>query len=407
MTFTIVPSFRNNWTRSCFLLAAALLAAVLAGRADAAPPGLPRAAPEDVQMDGGTLDEIDRVVEQGIARGNLPGCVVLVGRQGKIVFWRAYGHRQLQPSPLPMTPDTLFDLASLTKPIATATSVMRLIQSGQLTLDDRVATHLPDFGQAGKDKITVRQLLTHQSGLLADNSLADYAQGRDAAWQRINALGLRAEPGTEFIYSDVGYIVLGELIARLSGQDLHEFSRQAIFQPLGMSDTGFLPDSERASRAATTEQRDGRWMRGQVHDPRAHRLGGVAGHAGLFSTAADLARYAQMLLDGGRYAGVRVLDEATVELMRRPVPVPGGLRGLGWDIQTGYSSNRGDLFSAQAFGHGGFTGTSLWIDPQLKMFVVFLSNRVHPDGKGLVNPLAGRIGTIAAAAVGRKPVAGE
>jgi CubicO group peptidase (beta-lactamase class C family) len=231
--------------------------------------------------------------------------------------------------------------------------------------------------------------------------MQDYADGPRVAFERICELKPLAEPGQKFVYSDVGFIVLGEVVRRVSGKNVHEFSQENLFRPLGMTETGYLPAEELRRRAAPTEKRDGQWLRGEVHDPRAFKLEGIAGHAGLFSTAEDLAVYAQMLLDRGEYAGVRVLKPETVELMTSPHTVPGGVRALGWDMRTRYSSNRGESFSPRAFGHGGFTGTTLWIDPELDLFVIFLSNRVHPDGKGLVNPLAGRIGTITADAIAK------
>ncbi|MGQ9574755.1 MAG: exo-beta-N-acetylmuramidase NamZ domain-containing protein [Thermoguttaceae bacterium] len=376
-----------------------LAAAGLPGPSTAAPPRLPLVRPEQAGMDAATLARIDAVVEEGLQARNMPGCVVAIGRHGKLVLWKAYGSRQLLPQPVPMTTDTLFDLASLTKPVATATSLMLLIQAGKLRLEDRVAAYLPEFGQNGKQQITVLQLLTHQSGLVADNPLADYQDGPARAWQRLCGLKPLAEPGSKFIYSDVGYIVLGELVERVSGQRLAEFAQENIFQPLGMTQTGFQPDAERRQRAAPTENRDGKWICGEVHDPRAHLLGGVAGHAGLFSTAGDLAVFAQMMLGRGQYGGVRILAPETVELMTRPLSVPGGLRGLGWDIRTPLSTNRSERFSSRAFGHGGFTGTVLWIDPEHDLFVIFLSNRLHPDGKGAVNRLAKRIGTLAVEAI--------
>lgn len=372
------------------------------GALTAAVPRLPRGRPQEVGIRARHLDQIDHVVAEALKAKRMPGCVVAIGRRGKVVFLKAYGLRQVQPARAPMTTDTLFDLASLTKPIATATCVMILAEQGKLRLQDRVARHLPEFGQNGKEEVTVSQLLTHQGGLMPDNSLRDYADGPQKAWQRILALKPSVAPGTKFVYSDVGYLVLGEVVRRVSGRNLHEFSRENLFRPLGMADTGYLPEDRLRPRAAPTEQRDGKWMQGEVHDPRAYRLGGIAGHAGLFSTAEDLAVYAQMMLGGGQYAGVRVLSTRSVAEMTRPVAVSGGLRGLGWDVKTGYSSNRGRSFSPCAFGHGGFTGTSLWIDPQLDLFVIFLSNRLHPDGKGAVNPVAGRIGTIAAEAIEKK-----
>lgn len=354
-------------------------------------------------MDETRLAFIDKAVEEEIAAKKLPGCVVLIGRQGKIAWLKAYGNKQLEPEPVAMTIDTVFDLASLTKPVATATSVMILVEEGKLQVRDRVAQYIPEFAQNGKDRITVLQLLTHQSGLIADNALSDFDDGPERAFERIYALRPQAEPGTKFIYSDVGFMVLGELVKRLSGKSVYEYSRERIFGPLGMKETGYLPAAELRARAAPAEKRDGHWMQGEVHDPRAHALGGIAGHAGLFSTAADLAIYAQMMLGRGNFAGERILSPRTVDLMTEPVAVPGGLRGLGWDMQTSYSINRGELMSPAAYGHGGFTGTGIWIDPELDLFVIFLSNRVHPNGKGLVNPLIGRIGTIAAAAITNPP----
>jgi CubicO group peptidase (beta-lactamase class C family) len=378
----------------------AMLAVLLScGSAPAA--RLPTAEPEAAGMDGERLAEIDQVVADTLAARKMPGCVVLIARRGKVVFLKAYGRRSLEPVESPMATDTVFDLASLTKPIATATSVMLLAEQGKLGLDEPVAKYLPEFAPNGKEAITVRQLLTHQGGLIADNDLADYADGPDKAIERTLATKPRAAPGETFVYSDVGFIVLGELVRRVAGEDLDRFTAAHIFQPLGLAETGYLPGEELRRRAAPTEKRDGHWMQGEVHDPRAFALGGVAGHAGLFSTAEELAVYAQMLLREGEFAGVRILKPETVADMTRAHQVRGGWRALGWDMRTGYSSNRGSGVSDRAFGHGGFTGTSLWIDPPLDLTVIFLSNRVHPDGKGLVNPLAGRIGTIAAEAIQR------
>lgn len=376
--------------------------------------GLPRATPEEVGIDQKHLSKIDDLVAQGLAEKRMPGCVICVGRHGKIVWLKAYGDKQVEPHRRAMTTDTVFDLASITKPVATATSVMLLLERGQLKLGQRVTDWIPEFGKNEKDQITIFDLLTHQSGLLPDNPLRDYDEGPEAALARICDLKLQAPTGTRFIYSDVNFILLGEIVRRASGRSLDRFTREEIFEPLGMHDTMFLPGEAQRARAAPTEQREGRWMQGEVHDPRAWRLGGVAGHAGLFSTAADLAIYAQMLLQGGEYGGVRILAPATVAAMTRSYRIVGGqrstqegvpfnppvyLRGLGWDKRSAYSINRGELFSEAAFGHGGFTGTVLWIDPELDLFFIFLSNRVHPDGKGLVNPLAGRMATVVAASV--------
>lgn len=375
------------------------LAAVLVQTVSAQPSGLTICRPDECNLNAGRLAAIDEIVDEGLRYDRMPGCVVLVGYQGRIEWLKSYGSRQLKPETVPMTTDTVFDLASLTKPVATATSIMLLIEDGSVELDAPATKYIPEFAGNGKKVITVRQLLTHQSGLLPDNSIRDYENGRGEAYRRIHELDLRAEPGTRFMYSDVGFIVLGEIVERVSGKSLDTFAKERIFAPLGMLETGFNPDQELRDRAAPTQERNGAWMRGEVHDPRAYRMDGVAGHAGLFSTAQDLARYAQMLINGGVLGDTRILKEETCQLMQTSQQVSGGIRTLGWDRRTGYSSNRGDLFSPAAFGHGGFTGTAMWIDPELEMFVIFLSNRVHPDGKGSVNSLAGRIGTIAAAAI--------
>lgn len=415
----------NNVT--AFRLVGPLVAGLLIACCTAQAAGLPHAEPAAAGMDAEHLRRIDDLVAQGLAEKRMPGCVVCVGRRGQIVLLKAYGQKQLKPSELPMTTDTVFDMASITKPVATATSIMLLVERGQLKLGDRVSAHIPAFAANDKEQITIFDLLTHQSGLLPDNALADYNDGPEKAIERICELKLQAPTGTRLIYSDVNYILLGELVRRISGQSVHEFSRDNIYQPLGMKETGYLPSEELKARAAPTQERDGHWMQGEVHDPRAFKLGGVAGHAGLFSTAEDLAVYAQMMIGGGEHNGVRVLSPQTVATMTRGYRIPSGrlapraerplaeradhiyLRGLGWDKRSGYSINRGELLTDAAFGHGGFTGTTLWIDPELELFVIFLSNRVHPDGKGLVNPLAGRIGTVAAGAIrdtaSKKPAA--
>ena len=338
--------------------------------------------------------EIERLVAEALAQEKLPGCVVAVGRASGVLYTKAFGARALLPGTEPMTVDTIFDLASLTKPLATATSLMLLAERGKVDLDSSVSRYLREFTSRGKAAITLRQLLTHVSGLPSETPVSDYEKGRAAAWKAIVALKPKAAPGERFIYSDVGYIVLEEVVRRVARTGLDRFSEAEIFRPLGMEDTEFLPDPDKRSRIAPTEQREGEWIRGQVHDPRAYRLGGVAGHAGLFSTAADLTRFARMLLGKGAIGNTRVLSARSVAAMLAPHDVPGGIRALGWDMQTSYSANRGLSLSRRAIGHGGYTGTSFWIDPEKDLFVVFLSNRVHPDGKGAINDLAGGIATL-------------
>jgi uncharacterized protein YbbC (DUF1343 family)/CubicO group peptidase (beta-lactamase class C family) len=366
---------------------------------------LPQSKPADVGMDASQLDAIDKLVEQAISEEKLPGAVVTIGRQGSIVFQRTYGHRQLSPESLPMLKDTVFDLASLTKPIATATSIMRLVELEMIQLDDRVGDHLPEFAVEGKQDVTIKQLLTHVGGLIPDNAMKDYEDGPEASRANFLKLGLNYEPGKRFRYSDVGFQVLGELIKSKTGKSVAEFAEETIFRPLGMHETKYLPGRSLRKRAATTQQREGRWMVGEVHDPRAYAMGGVAGHAGLFGTADDLAVYAQMMLQEGRFGDATILQPETVRMMTAGNEVPGStsrspwMRGLGWDKRSPYSSNRGETMSDAAYGHGGFTGTAIWIDPGFDLFVIFLSNRVHPDGKGAVNPLAGEVGAIAVNAI--------
>jgi uncharacterized protein YbbC (DUF1343 family)/CubicO group peptidase (beta-lactamase class C family) len=355
--------------------------------------------PESMGFNASHLAMIDSQVESEIKKGNLPGCVVLIGRREGVALAKTYGYRQIEPTPEPMLLDTVFDMASVTKPVATATSIMQLVERGQIRLGDTVATYIPEFGQNGKEAITIEQLLTHQGGLIADNPLKDYEHGTDEAWVRIWKLKPAEPVGTKFVYSDVGFIVLGEVIRRVTGQNVNEFSRENIFEPLDMSESGYLLEESLRQRSATTEKRDDKWMRGEVHDPRAYLLGGVAGHAGLFSTAGDLSHYARMIINEGKYNGRQVLSPNTIAEMRRPRMIGDQRRALGWDSRSKYSTNRGELMSDSAIGHGGFTGNGLWIDPELNLFVIFLSTRLHPDGQGNVNPLIGRIGSIAAAAI--------
>ncbi|HLJ97694.1 MAG TPA: exo-beta-N-acetylmuramidase NamZ domain-containing protein [Gemmataceae bacterium] len=356
--------------------------------------------PSITSIDPDRLARIDRVVSRAIEQGQMPGAVILILHRGAAVFRKAYGLRSKEPAATPMTLDTVFDLASLTKPIATATSVLLLVEEGKLRFSDRVAQYLPAFGQNGKNRITVEQLLLHTSGLIADNPEADYREGRSKSLERVYLLTPIAEPGARFIYSDMGYLVLGELVAKLAGMPLDEFAHQRIFAPLGMKDTGFRPIGSQRERAAPASLRNGHWIAGEVHDPRAFQLGGVAGHAGLFSTADDLAVYVTMLLQGGAIHGRRILSPLSVRAMTTPRPVPSGFRTYGWDVDTSFSANRGELFPrGQSFGHTGFTGTSIWIDPGSQTAVIFLSNRLHPDDKGNVTRVRNQVATLAAAAL--------
>jgi uncharacterized protein YbbC (DUF1343 family)/CubicO group peptidase (beta-lactamase class C family) len=367
-------------------------------------------APAAPTIDSSRFEEIPPLIEQAIADKKLPGAVVLIGRGNRVLYRKAVGHRALVPSVEPMTLDTMFDLASLTKVVATTTSVMKLLEDGKVRLNDRVASFIPGFERYGKGDITVRHLMTHESGLRPDLDLADMWTGYDKAIELAIEEVPTSSPGERFVYSDINYILLGEIVHRVSGEALDHFARTRIFEPLGMKETMFTPPASLRARIAPTEKcteygwpchgPDMQMLRGIVHDPTARRMGGVAGHAGLFSTAADLAVFCRMLLDGGRGNGVRILSPLTVSKMTSPVMgTEPNVRGLGWDIDSAYSSNRGELLPVGSFGHTGFTGTSLWIDPATRLFVVFLSNRVHPDGKGDVTPLRAKVATIAASAI--------
>jgi uncharacterized protein YbbC (DUF1343 family) len=340
---------------------------------------------------------IDAAVEEAISSQSVPGAVVLIGRHDRVLLRRAYGFREVEPDRAPMTIDTVFDLASLTKPIATGTSIMVLSERGGIGLDDLLIKYVPECSKEGYRAITLRHLLLHVSGLPADIPMEAFAHGRGDAIRRICDVSLRAAPGVALIYSDLGFILLEEVVRRVTSRELSVFADEVIFAPLGMQDTGFLPSDRLRRRAAWTELVDGVWRAGVVHDPRAYLLGGVAGHAGLFSTADDLALYARAILGGGAVDGKRVLSPRTVASMIAPHDVPGSIRALGWSVQ---SSWRGEGLSPTAIGHFGFTGTALWIDPDKDLFSVVLTNRVHPDGNGDAKPLVARVNTIAAQAIG-------
>ncbi len=365
----------------------------------AVPPRRTPAVPPVVRLAPADQRRIDLAVRGAIEKGEIPGCVVLVGRGDGTVFRRAYGHRALEPRPEPMHADAIFDLASLTKPIATAGAMLLLHDGALLDLDAPVAAHLPVLARGAHAQITARMLLTHSSGLPAASALSDYDQGLEHALGRIAAVELVARPGTQYRYSDLGYVVLGALVERLARRSLAPYTRKAIFAPLGMSRTAFLPSAELRARAVPTERRSGAWLVGRVHDPRAARLGGVAGHAGLFSTADDLARFVTSLLHLGELAGRRVWSAATVREMLRPQGVPQHPRALGWDVVPIRDRQTGAVRHSLA--HGGFTGTYLWLDPQADLFLIVLSSRLHPDGKGRVHELCAELRRIAVEALPR------
>ncbi|MEK6303450.1 MAG: exo-beta-N-acetylmuramidase NamZ domain-containing protein [Acidobacteriota bacterium] len=386
-------------------------------------------------MSSERLAKIDEAALESIARKETPGAVVLVARKGRIVFRKAFGDRAIEPKREPMTIDTIFDLASLTKIVATATSIMILVEQGKVSLADPVALYIPEFGKFGKERITVEQLMTHRAGLPPDNEIADYVGKTIDPLEQIYQLRPSYEPGTRFVYSDVGFIVAAEIVRRVSGKRIDRFAEDTIFTPLEMKSSFFSAKMEGirneaksktgdysietlrriseflkqiSERTAPTETREGHWMRGEVHDPRAYEMGGVAGHAGLFSTADDLAIFCQMILNKGEYGGTRILAPYTVGRMISAQSLPTSqMRGIGWDVNTAFSSNRGDLFPVGTFGHTGFTGTSIWLDPLSETFVVLLTNRVHPNGKGDVTRLRSFVASIVAAAITDLPKAAQ
>ncbi len=341
--------------------------------------------------------EVREAIDSAIAAGDLPGAVVGFWHNGEWLVRDVYGNRAMDKDPEAMTLDTVFDMASITKPVSTATSIAILAERGKVDLEAPVKTYVPEFTGDGRDAVLVKHLLRHTAGLIPDNAIQDYQSGIENAWKNLYAVKIQSTPGTKFVYSDVCFQLLGKIVENASGQPLNEFAKANIFQPLGMKDSGYLPSETLRPRIAPTEPRDGVMLRGVVHDPRSALMGGVAGHAGLFSTLDDIARYSQMMLGRGTFEGAQVMKPETVLKLTAPHKVDSrgdfGVmsRTNGFDHHTSFSYNSGDVLSTAAFGHGGFTGTVLWIDPAQNCFFVFLSNRLHPDGKGNVNRLAGKV----------------
>jgi len=346
------------------------------------------------------LAQMDVAINAAIAGHHCPGGVLWVEHDGA-AYHKAFGNRALVPAVEPMTEDTIFDAASLTKVIATTPAMMLLIQRGQVQLDAPVTNYIPEFTGGGKEAITVRELMTHTSGLVPDIETKTDWHGEAEAIRKACATEVQSKPGTEFKYSDVNFFMLGEIVQRVSGTPLEVFVHREIFAPLKMDDTGYLPPPEKIPRIAPTEVVDGKPWRGVVHDPTSRHMGGVAGHAGLFTTASDTARYARMLLNGGKLDGVRIFKPETVKLMTtvQSPPEISAKRGLGWDIDSPYAGPRGNIFPVGSYGHTGWTGGSLWIDPFSKTFVIFMSNRNHPTEAGNVLPLRRQLGTLAGEAV--------
>lgn len=351
-------------------------------------------------FDQGKLDAIGVAIHEARGEKRLPGGVLWLERQD-VSFHRAYGMASTRPVSTVAQGDTIYDAASLTKVVATTPAVLLLHERGKLNVQDPVRVHLPEFTGQGREAITIRHLLTHTSGLRPDISVNGWSGHQECIAKCMVELP-RAAPDERFIYSDINFQLLDEVVRRVSKKRLDVFCSEEIFGPLKMHDTGYNPPAAKRTRIAPTTVTDGKALRGVVHDPRARKTSGIAGHAGLFTTAPDLARYARMLLQAGELDGVRLFKPETVQLMTS-VQTPSSLparRGLGWDIDTGYSSPRGHKFPLGSFGHTGFTGPSLWIDPYSKTFVVFLCNRVHPTERGpSVVPLRRTIGTLAAEAV--------
>ncbi len=366
--------------------------------------------PESIGLSSEKLKYIDSVVNKNLNEGNMPGAVVVIGGKNGIVFRKAYGYSWLVPEKKPMTLETIFDLASVTKPVATATSVMILLERGLISLEDEVRKYIPEFkpyvDENGREyHAKIYHLLTHTSGLPdytnADSIKAKYGYpAPEGTIETICNLPRFAPPGKEFKYSCLGFITLAEIVKRVTGQNIAEFARDNIFKPLGMNKTTYNPGESLKKFCAPTEFRNGKMTCGEVHDPLAFVQGGVSGNAGLFSTGDDLAIYAQMILNKGEYKGIRILGSKTVELMTSVFPkVEFAGRGLGWDINSAYIQQRGDIFEIGSFGHTGFTGTSIHISFKENIFVIILTNRVHPDGKGNVASLRRSIANIVAGSI--------
>jgi uncharacterized protein YbbC (DUF1343 family)/CubicO group peptidase (beta-lactamase class C family) len=372
--------------RKTAVMVAVLSCACLAARAEASFAGGP---------------DLDEAIGKAIAAHKTPGAVLLIGQPGRILYEKAYGERSIEPAHETMTVDTVFDAASLTKVIATTSSVMKLFEQGKIRLSDRVTEYLPAF-QGGKSDITIRHLLTHFSGLRPDLDLKPEWSGYETGIRKALDEKSHTAPGVGFVYSDINFILLGEIVRVVSGRPLNEFAEQEIFAPLGMHDTRFLPPAAWRGRIAPTERDHGVPLRGMVHDETSRYMGGVAGHAGLFTTAEDLAKFAEMMLNLGEYKGVRIFSPLTVRKFTSPNSPPHQaiLRGLGWDIDSPFSGNRGELFPLGSYGHTGFTGTSIWIDPSTRTYVILLCNSVHPVRGTAVTALRSKVATITAAALG-------
>jgi CubicO group peptidase (beta-lactamase class C family) len=340
--------------------------------------------------------EIDQVVEEEMANGNFPGAVVLVGQKDDIVYWQVFGNEVIDPCEEPADKNTIFDIASLTKPIATATSIMILRDRKAIQLDDYVSKYLPAFACNGKEEVRIEHLLTHTSGLPAYTSAAELAEQfgspcPEKVIEKICALVAVRKPGEEFCYSCLGYIILAKIVETISGQNTGEFSKENIFAPLGMKYTTYNPPEAWGRDIAATEVIDGQPLRGIVHDPLARLMAGLSGNAGLFSNAYDLSIYCRMLLNGGEWHGKRILSPESVTLLTT-ARTHG--RACGFDVNSTYAWVKGSYAPEQAFCHTGYTGTSIVCDPVSKTFIIILTNRVHPNDDGTTKPVRIKISDI-------------
>jgi CubicO group peptidase (beta-lactamase class C family) len=365
-----------------------------------------------MELDRARLAELDRAILDNIAARKLPGAVFHLEREGA-VHEQAYGSHTYEPDSARVTPETVFDAASLTKVLATAPAVLLLAEEGRIALEAPLAHYFPECANGGKDAITVRQLLTHSSGLPAGLPAKPAWEGKEVAYALACTQKVTHAPGTFFRYSDINYILLGRLVEQAAGMPIERFVQQRFYGPLGMRDTGYLPLARMdAARIAPTQRgaegeaalhgdlAPGQLLRGAVHDPTVRRMGNVGGSAGVFTTARDVARFARMLLNGGELDGVRVLSAQSVGLLTTVQSPPGlALRGMGMDIDSPYAQRpRGSVFPLGSYGHTGFTGCILWVDPRSRTFYVFLSNRVYPDDRNNILPLYTQLGTLAAQA---------
>lgn len=338
-------------------------------------------SPEEVNVSKDALENVSKIIEESIQEKAFPGATIVAGRRNGLFLLKEFGKMSYGDGAEPVKIDTIYDLASLTKVVVTTTACMKLYEEGKLRLNSKVFSYIPEFGGKGKEKITVWHLLTHSSGLPAYQRYFLETRGKENIIKRICEEELEYEPGTKSVYSDLGFIILGAIVEKLTGQNLKDYIKRILFEPLGMKDTMFNPPKTLLGRIAPTE--DDPWRKrivhGEVHDENAYAMGGISGHAGLFSTVRDLAKFCQLLFNGGIYNGKRILKRSTIEYFTKRAGIPESTRALGWDTPSKEGSSAGRFVSSKAFGHTGFTGTSIWIDPEKDLFVVFLTNRVHPN----------------------------